>query len=87
MRYYSGRYIAVNLKQIQEVFAEGLAIHLKYIEAFSQTVLYGSAPVGLIATNQGGPQIGAHAICYALAVNELYKQIPQSNHACRFEGS
>ena len=86
MRYYSGRYIAVNLKQIQEVFAEGLAIYLKYIEVFSQTVLYGSAPVGLIATNQGGPQISAHAICYALAVNEFDKQIPQSNHACRFEG-
>ena len=86
MRYYSGRYIAVNLKQIQEVFAEGLAIYLKYTEAFSQTLLDGSAPVGLISTNQRGPQIGAHAIGYGLAMNELDKQIPQSSHACRFEG-
>ena len=86
MRYYSGQYIAFNFKQIQEVFAEGLAIYLKYVEAFSQTVLYESAPVGLIVTNQGGPQIGADAISDALAVNELDKQIPESSHACRVEG-
>ena len=77
MRYYSGQYIAVNFKQIQEAFAEGLAIDLKYIEAFCQTVLYESAPVGLIVTNQGGPQIGGDAIWDALAVNELDKQIPK----------
>ena len=52
----------------------------------SQTVLYRSAPVGLKATNQGGPQIGADAICNALAVTKPDKQIPQSSHACRFEG-
>ena len=76
----------VNFKQIQEVFVEGLAIYLKYVEAFSQTVLHKSAPVGLIVTNQVGLQIGADAIWDALVVNELDKQIPESNHACRFEG-
>ena len=64
----------VNFKQIQEVFVEALAIYLKYVEAF------------LKATNQGGPQIGADAICNALAVTKPDKQIPQSSHACRFEG-
>ena len=52
MRYYCGQYIAVNFKQIQEAFAEGLAIDFKYVEAFSQTVLYEFAPVGLIIANQ-----------------------------------
>ena len=84
-RYHSGQCIVVNFKQIQEVFVEALAIYLKYVEAFL-TVLYGSAPVGLKATNQGGPQIGADAICNALAVTKPDKQIPQSSHACRFEG-
>ena len=45
-----------------------------------------SIPVELIATNQGGPQIGADTICNALAVAHLDEQIPQSSHACRFEG-
>ena len=83
MRYYSGQCIAVSFKQVQEVFAEGLAIYLKYFEAFLWQY---SAPVGLIATNQGGSQIGADAICNALAVTKPDKQIPQSSHTCRFEG-
>ena len=33
-RYHSGQCIAVNFKQIQEVFAEAHTIYLKYIEAF-----------------------------------------------------
>ena len=38
MRYHSGRCIVVNFKQIQEVFAEGLAIYLKYFEAFLEQI-------------------------------------------------
>ena len=68
--------MAVNFKQIQEVFAEAHAIYLKYVEAFLRQY----------STDQWGPQIGADAICNALAVTKPDKQIPQSSHACRFEG-
>ena len=85
-RYHSGQCIAVNFKQIQEVFAEAHAIYLKYVEAFLRQYSTDLLPVGLKATNQGGPQIGVDAICNALAETKPDKQIPQSSHACRFEG-
>ena len=77
----------VNFKQIQEVFVEALAIYLKNVEAFlrqysADLLQWDSKQPIKEALRLVLMQSGADA----LAVTKPDKQIPQSSHACRFEG-